>query len=72
MPVVKVTRDGELFVFVNDAVIGIPGLYRTFYRNNKNLLCSSAGSCITGSDTCACIRRTAWYAVMLTIPFEHA
>jgi uncharacterized protein (DUF2235 family) len=28
------TRDGELFVFVNDAVIGIPGLYRTFYRNN--------------------------------------
>ena len=28
------TRDGELFVFVNDAVIGLPGLYRAFYRNN--------------------------------------
>lgn len=28
------TRDGELFIFVNDAVIGIPGLYRTFYRHN--------------------------------------
>jgi hypothetical protein len=27
-------RDGELFVFVNDAVIGIPGLYNAFYRNN--------------------------------------
>jgi hypothetical protein len=31
---VKATRDGELFLFVNDAVIGIPGLYKTFYRNN--------------------------------------
>jgi uncharacterized protein (DUF2235 family) len=29
------TRDGELFVFVNDAVIGLPGLYRAFYRNNS-------------------------------------
>lgn len=28
------TRDGELFIFVNDAVIGIPRLYDTFYRNN--------------------------------------
>jgi hypothetical protein len=28
------TRDGELFVFVNDAVIGIPGLYDLLYRNN--------------------------------------
>ena len=32
---VKATRDGELFLFVNDAVIGIPGLYKTFYRNNR-------------------------------------
>jgi len=32
---IKPTRNGELFVFVNDAVIGIPGLYDVFYRNNK-------------------------------------
>jgi hypothetical protein len=31
---IKPTRDGELFIFVNDAVIGIPGLYNFFYRNN--------------------------------------
>src|ERR1700730_8300830 len=28
-------RDGELFLFVNDAVIGIPSLYDWFYRNNE-------------------------------------
>jgi uncharacterized protein (DUF2235 family) len=28
------TRDGELFLFVNDAVIGIPGLYGLLYGNN--------------------------------------
>jgi hypothetical protein len=28
------TRDGELFVFVNDAVLGIPGAYGLFYRDN--------------------------------------
>ena len=33
--VIKPTRKGELFIFVNDAVIGIPGLYDLFYRNNK-------------------------------------
>ncbi len=32
---IRPTRDGELFIFVNDAVIGIPGLYDFFYRNNK-------------------------------------
>jgi uncharacterized protein (DUF2235 family) len=32
--VIKPTRKGELYVFVNDAVIGIPGLYDVFYRNN--------------------------------------
>jgi hypothetical protein len=32
---VKPTRAGELFIFVNDAVIGIPGLYDKFYRNNE-------------------------------------
>lgn len=31
---IRATRDGELFIFVNDAVIGIPGLYDSFYRNN--------------------------------------
>jgi type VI secretion system (T6SS) phospholipase Tle1-like effector len=31
---IRPTRDGELFIFVNDAVIGIPGLYDFFYRNN--------------------------------------
>ena len=31
---IKPTRKGELFVFVNDAVIGIPGLYDFFYRHN--------------------------------------
>ena len=30
----KATRDGELFLFINDAVVGIPGLYNFFYRNN--------------------------------------
>ena len=33
--VIKPTRKGELFIFVNDAVIGIPGLYDFFYRNNQ-------------------------------------
>jgi hypothetical protein len=28
-------RSGELFVYVNDSVVGIPGLFDTFYRNNK-------------------------------------
>ena len=28
-------RSGELFVYVNDAVIGIPGHVDKFYRNNK-------------------------------------
>jgi uncharacterized protein (DUF2235 family) len=31
---IRATRDGELFVFVNDAVIGIPKLYDFFYKNN--------------------------------------
>ncbi|MGZ9072993.1 MAG: DUF2235 domain-containing protein [Rhodoplanes sp.] len=33
--VIKPTRKGELFIFVNDAVVGIPGLYDAFYRNNE-------------------------------------
>jgi uncharacterized protein (DUF2235 family) len=31
---IKPNRDGELFIFVNDAVIGVPWLYNFFYRNN--------------------------------------
>jgi Uncharacterized alpha/beta hydrolase domain (DUF2235) len=32
---IRPRRDGELFLFVNDAVIGIPGLYGKYYENNK-------------------------------------
>ena len=31
----KARKTGELFVYVNDAVLGIPGLADKFYRNNK-------------------------------------
>jgi uncharacterized protein (DUF2235 family) len=31
---IKPTRAGELFIFVNDAVIGVPGLYGLFYKHN--------------------------------------
>lgn len=33
--VLRATRDGELFLFVNDAVIGVPGWTDRFYRNNQ-------------------------------------
>jgi Uncharacterized alpha/beta hydrolase domain (DUF2235) len=36
--VITPTVSGELFLFVNDAVIGIPGLYRTFYHDNKGCI----------------------------------
>jgi uncharacterized protein (DUF2235 family) len=29
---------GELFFYVNDAVIGVPGLYGTFYNNNQGCI----------------------------------
>jgi uncharacterized protein (DUF2235 family) len=32
---ITATRDGELFLFVNDAVIGFPRLYDHFYKNHK-------------------------------------
>jgi uncharacterized protein (DUF2235 family) len=32
--VMRATRDGELFLFVNDAVLGVPGLEGLFYSNN--------------------------------------
>jgi uncharacterized protein (DUF2235 family) len=32
--IIKPKREGELFVYVNDAVIGIPGMYDLFYQNN--------------------------------------
>ena len=31
----KLTRDGELFLYVNDAVIVFPWLHKIFYNNNK-------------------------------------
>ena len=31
---IRPTRSGELLIFVNDAVIGLPRLYDAFYRNN--------------------------------------
>jgi hypothetical protein len=33
--VMRATRDGELFLFVNDAVLGVPGLEGVFYSNNR-------------------------------------
>ncbi len=32
---IKPTRGGQLYIFVNDAVIGFPGLYGALYQNNK-------------------------------------
>ena len=32
---VRATRTGELFIFVNDAVLGFPGMYDLFYKNNQ-------------------------------------
>jgi len=32
----KPRKDGELFLFVNDAVVGIPGLADYFYRPGNN------------------------------------
>ena len=31
----KAPRDGELFVYVNDSVIGFPGYFDMFYRPDK-------------------------------------
>src|SRR5207302_6376384 len=31
--VIRASRDGEFFFFVNDAVIGVPGLAGSFYAN---------------------------------------
>ncbi len=35
--VIRPTRSGELLIFVNDAVLGAPGFYDTFYRNNSGV-----------------------------------
>lgn len=32
---VTATRNGELFLFVNEAVVGLPGLYDVFYKHNS-------------------------------------
>jgi uncharacterized protein (DUF2235 family) len=31
----RIKRDGELFLYVNDAIIAFPGLFRLFYDNNQ-------------------------------------
>ena len=31
----KPQKDGEVFIFVNDSVIGLPGIYDYFYRSNN-------------------------------------
>ena len=31
----KARKSGELFVYVNDSVIGWPGQFDLFYRNNR-------------------------------------
>lgn len=36
-PTIKPESTEELFIFVTDAVIGIPGLYDLLYRNNKGM-----------------------------------
>jgi uncharacterized protein (DUF2235 family) len=33
----RLKRDGELFLYVNDAVIAVPGLFRRFYNNNHGI-----------------------------------
>ena len=34
MAEIKAHRTGELFLYVNDAVLGVPGVTDVFYRNN--------------------------------------
>jgi Uncharacterized alpha/beta hydrolase domain (DUF2235) len=46
--VITATRDGELFLFVNDAVLPVPGLYGYFYDNNTG----TAEVTITRQKTC--------------------
>jgi hypothetical protein len=35
---VEPKRTGELFMFVNDAVLGLPGIWRNFYANNQGTI----------------------------------
>lgn len=46
--VIQATRDGELYLFVNDAVLGLPGRYGFFYGNNEG----KAEVTITRQKTC--------------------
>lgn len=45
---IKATKDGRLFLFVNDAVLAIPGYYGIFYRENQG----SADVTITQEKSC--------------------
>jgi hypothetical protein len=33
--VIRAKRGGELFIYVNDAILGVPKLYDVFYKNNS-------------------------------------
>lgn len=46
--VITATRDGKLFMFVNDAVLAVPGRYGYFYGNNTG----AAEVTITRQKTC--------------------
>jgi hypothetical protein len=32
--IIEPEKSGELFLYVNDAIIAVPGLYNLFYKNN--------------------------------------
>lgn len=45
---IKATKDGRLFLFVNDAVLAIPGYYGIFYKDNRG----TADVTITQEKSC--------------------
>jgi hypothetical protein len=45
---IKATKDGRLFLFVNDAVLAIPGYYGIFYGENQG----TADVTITQEKSC--------------------
>jgi hypothetical protein len=49
--VMRATRDGELFLFVNDAVPGIPGLEGVFYSNNVGRADVTVSACLSGHNS---------------------
>ena len=33
--IIRARKDGELFFYVNDAILGVPGYWDYFYKNNR-------------------------------------